>query len=161
LIDQLPKHPRRTIRVVLFGSEENGGSNVAYLEAHKGELANIVLASEADLGADRAFKLELPEAASKAAEFAVLPTLLAPLKIIVAPTAPGHAGSDVESLQGAGVPVFAFHQDASRYFDYHHTADDTLAIVDPAQLNQNVAAWASTLYLLADSAIDFRAKPAK
>lgn len=161
LIGQLPKHPRRTIRVVLFGSEENGGSNVAYLEAHKSELANIVLTSEADLGADRAIKLELPEGAAKSAEFSSLPTLLAPLKIIVAPTAPGHAGSDVESLQAAGVPAFSFHQDASRYFDYHHTADDTLAIVDPAQLNQNVAAWASTLYLLADSARDYRGKPVK
>ncbi len=160
LIGALPKHPRRTIRVVLFGSEENGGSNIAYLEAHKGELAHIVLASEADLGADRALKLELPEGAVKAPEFAILPTLLAPLKIIVASTAPGYAGSDIESLQGAGVPVFSFHQDASRYFDYHHSADDTLAIVDAAGLNQNVAAWASTLYLLADSAIDFRAQPA-
>lgn len=161
LIDQLPKHPRRTIRVVLFGSEENGGSNAAYLEAHKGELSHIVLASEADLGADHSFKLELPEGVAGAPEFAALPTLLAPLKIIVASTAPGHAGSDIEGLQAAGVPVFSFHQDASRYFDYHHSADDTLAIVDPAQLNQNVAAWASTLYLLADSAIDFRAKPVK
>ena len=159
LIAELPKHPRRTIRVVLFGSEENGGSNLAYLKAHKGELAHIVLASEADLGSDRAFKLELPEGAVKAPELAGLPTLLAPLKIIVASTAPGHAGSDIEGLQGAGVPVFSFHQDASRYFDYHHSADDTLAIVDATQLNQNVAAWASTLYLLADSAIDFRVKP--
>ena len=159
LIGELPTHPRRTIRVVLFGSEENGGSNAAYLEAHKSELSHIVLASEADLGSDRAFKLELPDGVARKPEFAGLPTLLAPLKIFVATTAPGHAGSDIESLQGAGVPVFCFHQDASRYFDYHHSADDTLAIVDPAQLNQNVAAWASTLYLLADSAIDFRVKP--
>jgi len=44
-----------------------------------------------------------------------------------------------------GVPVFALNQDASRYFDYHHSQDDTLAIVDPQRLKQNVAAWAATL----------------
>ena len=161
LIGQLPKHPKRTIRVVFWGSEENGGSSEAYLAAHKGELDKIVLTGESDLGADNVFKLELPPAASASLDFAGLPTLLAPLKVIVAPTAPTHAGSDVEGLQGAGVPVVAFHNDATRYFDYHHTADDTLALVDPAQLNQNVAVWASTLYLLADSDIDFRAKPKK
>jgi Zn-dependent M28 family amino/carboxypeptidase len=68
------------------------------------------------------------------------------------------AGSDVEEIQGAGVPVFSLAQDGMRYFDYHHSADDTLAIVDPEQLKQNVAAWAATLYMLANSDIDFRAK---
>ena len=55
------------------------------------------------------------------------------------------------------MPVLALHQDANRYFDYHHTADDTLGIVDPVQLRQNVAAWAATLEMVADSDIDFRA----
>jgi hypothetical protein len=67
----------------------------------------------------------------------------------------------VEGLQGAGVPVFSLDQDATRYFDIHHSADDTLAVVDHAQLNQNVAAWAVLLYLVADSDVSFRTKPAK
>ena len=69
----------------------------------------------------------------------------------------------VESLAGlqkAGVPIFAVNQDASRYFDYHHSADDTLDIVDRSQLQQNVAAWAALLYWVADGTVDFRAKPA-
>jgi hypothetical protein len=37
------------------------------------------------------------------------------------------------------------NQDGTRYFDYHHTADDTLDKVDPAQLRQNVAAWTAML----------------
>ena len=71
--------------------------------------------------------------------------MLAPLKIIASPVPATEAGSDVEEIAGAGVPVLALNQDASRYFDYHHTADDTLEIVDPVQLRQNVAAWAATL----------------
>jgi carboxypeptidase Q len=54
--------------------------------------------------------------------------------------------------------VFALDQNASRYFDIHHSADDTLAVVDRVQLNQNVAAWAALLYLIADSDVNFRAK---
>ena len=66
------------------------------------------------------------------------------------------AGSDVEGIQSAGVPAFALNQDASRYFDYHHSQDDTLAIIDPQQLRQNVAAWAATLSVLGDTIVDFR-----
>jgi Zn-dependent M28 family amino/carboxypeptidase len=157
LIDKLPRHPRRTIRVVLFGSEENGGSSEAYLAAHKTELSRIVLAGESDLGSDRALHVALPEAAVKA--LPALPAVLAPLKVFVAREPAKHGGSDIADLQKAGVPIFAVGQDASHYFDIHHSADDTLAVVDRAQLNQNVATWASTLYLLADSEIDFRAKP--
>ena len=160
LIGQLPRHPRRTIRVVLWGSEETGGSGSAYLTAHKGELAKIVAAAESDLGADRVYRLELPQDALRRRALKPQARLLAPLKVLVSRNAPKHAGSDVEGLQKAGVPVFALDQDASRYFDIHHSADDTLAVVDRAQLGQNVAAWAALLYLLADSDVDFRAKPA-
>ncbi len=73
-------------------------------------------------------------------------------------TAPRRpAGADIEGLEESGVPVVALNQDASRYFDYHHTMDDTLDKVRPDELAQNVAAWASFIYLVADSDIDFRA----
>ena len=159
LIGKLPRHPRRTIRVVMFGSEETGGSSDAYLAAHKNELKKIVLAAESDVGADRAYKVEVPGA--KAPALASLPVVLAPLRVFVAPDPPLHGGSDISGLQKAGVPIFSVEQDASRYFDYHHSADDTLAIVDRGQLNQNVAAWTCLLYLVADSGVDFRSPPAK
>lgn len=160
LIGDLPKHPRRTIRVVMWGSEESGGSSEAYLAAHKDELPNIVMASESDLGADRIYALMLPRDAMKQPSLAELATVLAPLKIFVSRDPAPFGGADVEGLQEAGVPVFTLRQDASRYFDLHHSADDTLDKVDPVQLNQNVAAWAALLYMLADSDADFRAKPA-
>jgi hypothetical protein len=49
-----------------------------------------------------------------------------------------------------------FHQDSNRYFDLHHSADDTLDKIDPAHLAQNVAVWASFIYTVANSDIDFR-----
>jgi hypothetical protein len=51
-------------------------------------------------------------------------------------------------------------QDVSRYFDWHHSADDTLDKVDRAQLNPAVAAWASVVYLAAEGGADFRAAKA-
>jgi Zn-dependent M28 family amino/carboxypeptidase len=62
----------------------------------------------------------------------------------------------VEPAIEAGVPGFALNQDATRYFDIHHTADDTLDKVDRAQLDQNVAAWAALVWLAADSDLNFR-----
>ena len=57
---------------------------------------------------------------------------------------------------GLKVPFVDFNQDASRYFDLHHSADDTLDKIDPKELSQNVAVWAAFLYTVANSDIDFR-----
>ena len=71
-------------------------------------------------------------------------------------------GADIGPIVRAGVPVFGLQQDGSRYFDLHHTADDTLDKFDPVQLRQNVAAWAGLVWLAADSDVDFRAmRPAQ
>jgi Zn-dependent M28 family amino/carboxypeptidase len=157
LIGDLPKHPKRTIRVVMFGSEESGGSSEAYLEAHKNEVAKIVLAGESDTGADRIYSLKLPASGGAHPLMKTAAGVLAPLKIYVNQAPAAHGGADIAGLEQAGVPSIELEQDASRYFDYHHTADDTLNKVDPVQLAQNVAAWASFIYLVADSDIDFRA----
>ncbi|EJL21992.1 putative aminopeptidase [Caulobacter sp. AP07] len=156
LIGDLPKHPKRTIRVVMFGSEESGGSSEAYLAAHKDELPKMVLAGESDTGADRVYSLQIPAGSADHPAMKTAVRVLAPLKIYLDKAPPAHAGADIGGLEESGVPVVALNQDASRYFDYHHTMDDTLNKVRPDELAQNVAAWASFLYLVADSDIDFR-----
>jgi Zn-dependent M28 family amino/carboxypeptidase len=156
LIGELPKHPKRTIRVVMFGSEESGGSSEAYVAAHKDEISKIVLTGESDEGADNIFALKLPAGSQKHPLATTIGNVLLPLKINIAREASAHGGSDIEGLEEAGVPSIEFRQDANRYFDYHHTMDDTLNKVRPNELAQNVAAWASFIYLVADSDIDFR-----
>lgn len=161
LIGDLPKRPKRTIRVVMWGSEESGGSSDAYIAAHKDEVPKIVLAGESDTGADRIYSLKLPAGGAAHPIATTAANLLAPLKIYVNREPAAHGGADIEGLEKAGVPSIELEQDASRYFDYHHTADDTLNKVRPDELAQNVAAWATFIYLVADSDIDFRAmKPA-
>jgi Zn-dependent M28 family amino/carboxypeptidase len=141
----------------MWGSEESGGSSEAYAKARAGEMGNLVVASESDLGGDRIYALMLPQGAAVHPIRGQLLTLLAPLKIFVSSEAARSGGADTTGLQAAGVPVFSLRQDASRYFDFHHSEDDTLDKVDRRSLDHNVAAWAAVIYMIADSDIDFRA----
>jgi Zn-dependent M28 family amino/carboxypeptidase len=156
LIGDLPKRPARTIRVVMWGSEERGGSSDAFAAAHKDKLGQFIVAGESDLGADAIYRIQLPKGAVADPRMADLPALMAPLKVIVSRDPAQFAGSDTEGLQAAGVPVMQLSQSALRYFDLHHSPDDTLDKIDPAQMQQNVAVWVSILWLIADSDIDLR-----
>ncbi len=116
-----------------------------------------MLAGESDLGTDRVYALVLPEAV-RDSEFArTVLRVLTPIGVLLSDQAPREVGTDIEPCVQAGVPGFALSQDATRYFDIHHTADDTLDKVDREQLDQNVAAWAAFVWLAADSDVDFRA----
>ncbi|QUD87469.1 M28 family peptidase [Phenylobacterium montanum] len=156
LIADLPRAPRRTVRVVMFGSEETDGSGAAYAAAHKGEVANIVLGGESDLGSDRIYKLRLAPGGVADPALKGLADLLAPLKIIVDKAPADDAGADIEGLQALGAPIMTYYQDASRYFDTHHSANDVIERVDRKSLDQNVAAWAALIYTVAESDVDFR-----
>ena len=168
LIRDAPQRPRRTVRVVLFGSEEiaqpvapyGAFGGHAYADNHKAELATHVLAGESDFGADRVYRLGLPPAVLQSEFAKTALRVLAPLGVLDAPHAAEHAGTDVGPTVEAGVPEFALNQDGSGYFDIHHTADDTLDKIDQEQLEQNVAAWAALVWLAADSDVDFRAHAA-
>ena len=151
--------PARTLRVVMWGSEEQGGSGEAYAKAHKDEVAKIILAGESDLGGDEVWRARLPKGALAHPAMQAFASILPDLKVVLSREPAIEGGSDVEGLKDAGAPVVDFDQDASRYFDLHHSADDTLDKVDPQKLAQNVAVWAAFLRLTANSDIDFR-KPA-
>jgi carboxypeptidase Q len=168
LIRDLPQRPRRTVRVVLFGSEEvaqpvppdGAFGGHAYASAHQAELPLHVLAGESDLGSDRVYALALPAVVSEG-EFAnTARQVLTPIGVLLADRAAQDVGTDVGPTVEAGVPGFVLNQDATSYFDIHHSADDTLDKVDREQLDQNVAAWAALVWLAADSDVNFRAPAA-
>ena len=146
-IGQLPKKPRRTIRVVLFANEEFGLSGArAYAEAHKDELARHVMAAESDFGSGRVWRL------ASRVDPAKLPVVadLAKLLGVEQGKNDSGGGADLGPMAPARVPVIALAQDGTTYFDYHHTANDTLDKIDPKDLDQNVAAWAAVVYAIAD-----------
>ena len=149
LLKQLKLRPKRTLRVIAWMNEENGTRGaVAYAKDYQSEIANHFAAIETDLGAGHPlgfYAQGKPE---------VL-TLLQPLSVILQSQGAGVArlveetGSDVAPLGAAGVPTFAPIQDSRTYFNYHHTAADTLDKVNPKELQENCALVAALAYTLA------------
>jgi carboxypeptidase Q len=155
-IAELPRKPRRTIRVVLFANEEFGTSGArSYAAAHKDELARHVMAGESDLGSGRVWRI------SSHVDPAKLPIVADLAKILGVEQGNNDAGggADLGPMSPSRVPVISLAQDASEYFDYHHTANDTLDKIDPKDLDQNVAAWTAVAYAVADMPGDLGRAP--
>jgi Zn-dependent M28 family amino/carboxypeptidase len=149
LLKLLHLRPKRTLRVIAWMNEENGTRGArAYAQDHQSEIGNHFAAIETDLGAGHPLGFNVqgkPE----------LLTLLQPLAAILQSQGAGvtrlveETGTDVEPLGSAGVPTFAPIQDARTYFNYHHTAADTLDKIDPKNLQENCAVVSALAYTLA------------
>jgi Zn-dependent M28 family amino/carboxypeptidase len=155
----LPRLPRRTVRVVLFANEENGlGGAKAYGQAHADELGKHVVAIEADLGGDRVRSARLLTGDGPRAVFMTWAPWLTPLGVNLE-IDPGEGGADTSILRAAGVPQLDVRQDASRYFDFHHTANDTVDKLDEPQLTQAARAFSVLAWLAAEQQVDFGRVP--
>jgi carboxypeptidase Q len=141
--------PLRTIRVLWAGSEEIGVfGGAAYARAHGDE--PHALAMESDFGADRVWRVGFNlSPANKPLRDRII-AALAPFGIVPGAAKAG-GGADIGAIAGLQkLAVIDLDQDGTRYFDLHHTPDDTLDKVDPAQLEQNVAVWAAVLEIVAN-----------
>ncbi len=149
-IAALPQHPRRTIRVVLFANEENGlAGGKAYAAAHADELARHVAALEADLGGGRVYGFSWNAGAAARTPLQQIAGLLGPIDAAKM-TEGDYGGADISRMIAAGVPLFGLSQDASVYFDLHHTANDTFDKIVPKDLDQATAAAAVIAWSLAE-----------
>ena len=138
--------PLRTIRVVWFGSEEPGGfGGEAYAKAHAAD--RYAIAGESDFGADRIWRFATSYMKSDPAVYGQITATLAPLGIVKYDKGEVD-GTDVGPTIAAGAPWISLSQDGTRYFDIHHTPDDTLDKIDVEQMRQNVAAWTAVLGVL-------------
>jgi hypothetical protein len=150
-IAALSVKPRRTVRVVLFANEENGLRGAEeYAKAHAAELGKHVLALEMDLGAGKVYGANFMGAPEAAPVFEGIARLLSPLGI-EADKGDAHNGADLIPLREAGVPFAELSQDASHYFDVHHTANDTLDQVVKEELDQAAAAVTTLAYAAAEA----------
>ena len=139
--------PKRTIRVVWFGAEEIGLFGGLDYQRRYGKEPHYALA-ESDFGADRIWQVNSKLGPERREEARMLGAALAPLGIVTG-SFESAEGSDIGPMIAAGLPAVGLSQDGTRYFDLHHTANDTLDKIDPAQLRQNVAAWTAMLAVLA------------
>lgn len=150
LIKDLGLKPRRTIRVVAWMNEENGlMGGRTYAQNHQAQVANHIAAIESDTGAGR--PLGFFAHASAAALRLLQPAadiLRSQGAGILRPVA-SSPGADISPLDALGVPTFGIYQDARTYFNYHHTAGDTLDKVQPRELAENAAAMTVLAYAIA------------
>ncbi|HWA84459.1 MAG TPA: M20/M25/M40 family metallo-hydrolase [Fimbriimonadaceae bacterium] len=151
LLKELGFRPKRTIRVVLFMNEENGGRGAeAYAAYAKTAKEKHIAAIESDSGgfAPRSFSCSLKDA-GRLNKW--LPTLSAfeAEKI----TGGGGGGADVDPLQAVGAVLFGLEPESQRYFDYHHSDKDTLDKVNPRELELGSLSMATLAWLISEEGI--------
>lgn len=161
LIRRLGLRPRRTLRVVLWTNEENGGrGGTAYREFVGDAIQNHVAAIEMDGGAERpvGFGIGLPwEGSGPGADGAYADALaiLRPIGSLFSAIdadamTRGGGGADIRALMADGVPGIGFRTVGEHYFDWHHTESDTLDKVDLDNFRRATGMLAVLGYILAD-----------
>ena len=151
LVQKLHLRPKRTIRVIAWMNEENGlAGSKGYASDHATEMANHFGVMETDGGAGHPLGLNIKGRSE-------LRAIFAPVAAILQESGAGvlnfvdHCGADIEPMEKAGVPAFSPIQDSRYYFNYHHTAADTLDKIVPRELAENAAVVAVAAYALANS----------
>ncbi|MBI3632072.1 MAG: M20/M25/M40 family metallo-hydrolase [Candidatus Vogelbacteria bacterium] len=153
ILSHIKPRSKKTIRVVAWMGEEFGGvGGKQYTNNPTNDLKNHFAAIECDLGAEHPIELH---AAGKPELLAWLNPIRATLQALGVGTlrltnSTGGAGTDIEPLAQKGVPSFGIIQDKHFYFDYHHTAADTLDKVDPKELQSNVLVMSVLTYTLSE-----------
>jgi carboxypeptidase Q len=151
LLHRLGLRPRRTVRVVLWTNEENGGrGSRAYHDTHAAELPGHVLAMESDNGVFNPRGYTFAGSDAAAAVVKQVASLLDSVGIAGVQRVTESPAADITPLVGAGIPGIELDVDGSRYFWYHHSDGDTLDKLDPAQVARCVAAMAVMAYVVAD-----------
>jgi len=170
LIKKMGLKPRRTLRVVFWVNEENGGAGGRTYRTALGEdVKNHVAAIEMDGGAEKPLGfgygegehvrpgLGAPAPPTTISEPPVSRAVevLREIGSLLTPIGANHierggGGSDIEPLMEAGVPGIGEISSGAHYFDWHHTEADTFDKVNPQDFRESVASMAVMGYVLAD-----------
>ncbi|HEV2469387.1 MAG TPA: M20/M25/M40 family metallo-hydrolase [Candidatus Sulfotelmatobacter sp.] len=150
LLQKLHLRPKRTVRVIAWMDEENGGAgSQAYSKDHLNDFPRHVAAIESDSGAAHplGFDIRMNNAATD-----LLRPIVSVLQSFGANALQPSSyppGADIAAMSEAGVPALGLLQDGRTYFNYHHSAADTLDKIVPNELRENGAAIAVMAYALA------------
>ena len=161
LIRKLGLQPRRTLRVVFWTNEENGGmGGEAYRDWVGDQVKNHVAAIEMDGGAEKPAGFGISGRSDMQGMLARVREIGRLLERIDAGSVqPGGGGADISPLMRDGVPGLAVRTVGTHYFDWHHTRSDTTDKVKLEDLRANIAAMAVMAYVLADMPEGLRQVP--
>jgi len=147
LLKRLGLTPRRTIRVVGWTNEENGGrGGAAYRDAHRNEVHALAMESDGGVFAPQGFGFTGSDSARRIVT--QIGTLLA--RIGAGTIGANGGGADVGPIMSTGVPGMGLEVDGSKYFWFHHTPADTPDKLNPAEMQKCVAAFAVMAYIVAE-----------
>ncbi|MFY9742974.1 MAG: M20/M25/M40 family metallo-hydrolase [Candidatus Sulfotelmatobacter sp.] len=147
ILQRLHLRPARTLRVIAWMDEETGGSGSrAYAVEYAKDFANCIAAIESDSGAAHPLGFEVKASPADIDLLRPVQSVLMSVGATVMRPVTESPGADIEPMSDAGVPAFGVMQDGRTYFNYHHTAADTLDKVVPRELQENAAAMAVLAY---------------
>ncbi len=150
LMQQLHLRPKRTLRVIAWIDEENlGRGHTEYAKAHAAEIGNHVAAMESDLGASHPLGFRAKISSEAVTKLQPVLDVLQPSGANLILLSSDSPEADIDPLAKQGVPAFGLLQDGRTYFNYHHTAADTLDKIVPMELRENATAMAVMGYALA------------
>lgn len=139
--------PKRTIRAVMFMNEENGlRGGVEYANQAKLKNEKHIAAIESDRGGFTPRGFTVPTQAKAKEKVRSWKPLLEPYGL--SDFAQEGGGADISPLAPQGVPLMGYLPDSQRYFNFHHTAEDTFDKVDKRELELGAAAMAAIIYLI-------------
>ncbi|WP_143871305.1 M28 family peptidase [Catenovulum sediminis] len=155
-LSSLQTQLKRNLKIVFVSSTMLSPIGIqAYVNQHQDSLANVVVATEPDMGSGNIIRLDTMVAADKLKYADYIHNLVADLTI-----ERGHnqsaGGANSSYLLAQQVPIFNWVQDASQYFRFLHSANDTFDKISLESLQQNVAAYSIFVYAVASTDIDFR-----
>ena len=150
LLQKLHLRPKRTVRVIAWMDEESGGAgSQTYSRDHSSEFLNHVAAIECDTGAAHPLGFETRISASAADLLRPALSVLDSIGATAMQPSDYPPGADIARMSETGVPALGILQDGRIYFNYHHTAADTLDKIVPSELRENAAIMAVMGYALA------------
>jgi len=155
---KLGLRPKRTIRFIAWSGEEFGDVNSGapnYARVHAQELDNHIIAFESDLGTTDIEGFGFSgnsngfELFKKINENYIMNNLN-----LTRIENDNGVMQDTTPLYKNGIPVvrnlIKDSPDSKFYFTYHHSAGDTVSVLDKDDMDRNVAAIASLFYIIAD-----------
>ncbi|WP_034890126.1 M20/M25/M40 family metallo-hydrolase [Gillisia sp. Hel_I_29] len=144
---ELKIKPKRTIRVVLFMNEENGlRGGTKYAEIAKQKNEDHIFALESDEGGftPRGFSIEANKAQFE--KIKSWSNLFEPY--LIQHFIMGGSGADIGPLKNDKIVLAGLSPDSQRYFDHHHSANETFDQVNKRELEMGAATMASMIYLV-------------
>jgi carboxypeptidase Q len=136
-----------TIRVVCFANEENGvKGGIQYGKTAKESNEKHLFAIESDAGGftPRGISLNMDEAKRK--QIQSWKNLFLPYGIYDFKET--YSGTDLYPLHDMGIPTAELVPDSQRYFDIHHTEEDTFEKVNRRELLLGAVAMTQLIYMI-------------